>query len=180
MFKVGDEVFVGVRVGILINTSPLLVEFKDGAIGIPKLENLTKVDSMFKVGDEVVIEAIGKVGIITGFNNKGLAQYRSESGNGQCAVKNLKPRFEVKYVVIDNSDRGEKSPIFKTEQQAFDYINKPLVNVGERWKHSDGAIVRISSKEGDTVHTRHELCGRNVLLSFTSETFLEEFTKCES
>lgn len=51
--------------------------------------------------------------------------------------------------------------------------------VGEYYKHSDGTIVRVSSKEGDIIHTRAEICGINVLLSFLYDQFIEEFMKCD-
>lgn len=51
--------------------------------------------------------------------------------------------------------------------------------VGEHYKHSDGTIVRVSSKEGNIIHTRVEICGENVLLSFSFGRFVEEFVKNE-
>lgn len=47
--------------------------------------------------------------------------------------------------------------------------------VGERYKHSDGTIVRVSSKEGDIIHTHVEICGADFLLSFLFGRFIEEF-----
>lgn len=52
-----------------------------------------------------------------------------------------------------------------------------IIIVGEYYKHSDGTIVRVSSKEGDIIHTRAEICGVNVLLSFLYVRFIEEFVK---
>lgn len=131
---------------------------------------------MFKVGDEVLLD--NKLFTIKKLSGT-IATMIDSFGPFEKHISNLKPRYEVKYLIFDNLDGG-RSQLFDTEQQAFELINKPRVNVGERWEHSDGTIVRISSKEGDTIHTRHDSCGRNVLLSFTSENFLEEFTKCES
>lgn len=54
-----------------------------------------------------------------------------------------------------------------------------IVIVGEHYEHSDGTIVRVSSKEGDVIHTRAEICGVNILLSFLYGRFIEEFVKCD-
>lgn len=133
---------------------------------------------MFKVGDEVVYN--NKLFVVTGGSNlKGYKICRQSMTHVDIGGHRLKPRYEVKYVVLDHLSGANLYQLFDTEQKAFDYINKPRVNVGEHYKHSDGTIVRINSKEGDIIHTRHEACGENVLLSFTMETFLENFTKCK-
>lgn len=55
----------------------------------------------------------------------------------------------------------------------------PPIIVGEHYKHSDGTIVRVTSKEGNTIHTRVEICGEYVMLQFTFGRFIEEFRKCD-
>lgn len=182
MFEVGDEVVTtngDLGTVILVSHSAAQVRYKSGVVDAVKLTELTKVYNMFKVGDEVIVQN-SNVATILGLAGNMAYLFFDDGSHGDIELTELKPRFEVKYLVVDNSDRGEKSPLFNTEQQAFDYINKQRVNIGERWKHSDGTIVEVVNVDDRVVNFKFSSIGVEHEVGRFIHDFIKVFTKCES